>query len=92
MNLSLILLFIFEVRASPLQRSKRDLISWNKLLNHSSRLRLAHVKEAIENERKPADTEMTYLERIKTFLYKKKQTEISEDEIVEPVVRVIIDH
>ena len=91
MNLSLILLFIFDVWASPLQRSKRDLISWNKLLNHSSRLRLAHVKEAIENERKPAGNEKTYLERIKTFLYKKKQIETIEDEIVEPVVRVIIE-
>ena len=92
MNLSLILLFLFDVWASPLQRSKRDLISWNKLLNHSSRLRLAHVKEAIETERKPAGTEMTYLERIKIFLYEKKQIETSEDEIVEPVVRVIIEN
>ena len=49
MNLTLVLLFLLKCCANPLQRSQRDLISWNKLLNHSSKLRLAHVKEAIKN-------------------------------------------
>ena len=91
MNLTLILLFIIETGASPLQRSQRDLISWNKLSNHSSRLRLAHVKEAIENVRKSADTEMNYLEEIKAFLKRKNQAETNEDTRVIPVVRVIVD-
>ena len=74
MNLTLVLLFLLESLGSPLQRSKRDLISWNKLLNHSSKLRLTHVKEAIKNVRKSADTEMTYLERIKAFLKKNQNS------------------
>ena len=90
MNLTLILLFIIETGASPLQRSQRDLISWNKLSNLSSRLRLAHLKEAIV--RKSADTELTYLERIKAFLKKKyNQTQTDEDGTVVPVVKVIVD-
>ena len=92
MNLTLILLFIIEIEASPLQRSQRDLISWNKLSNLSSRLRLAHLKEAIVNVRKSADTELTYLERIKAFLKKKhNQTQTAEDGTVVPVVKVIVD-
>ena len=74
MNLTLVLLFLLECCANPLQRSQRDLISWNKLLNHSSKLRLAHVKEAIKNVRKSADTEMTYLEKIKAFLKKNRKS------------------
>ena len=91
MNLTLVLLFLLKCCANPLQRSQRDLISWNKLSNHSSRLRLAHVKEAIENVRKSADTEMTYLAKIKAFLKRKNQAETNEDTTVIPVVRVIVD-
>ena len=71
MNFVLFLHILLQIAAAtPLQRSSRDLVAWNKLSNMSARLRLMHSKEKVrkQHRKKHHDAKITLLDSIKAYL------------------------
>ena len=70
MNFILFLHILLQIGATPLQRSQRDLVSWNKLSNMSARLRLVHSGERVrqQHKKKHHKVQKTLLERYKAYL------------------------